>query len=195
MLDRMSPRSHAVREAELKEQAQAQLARRGAAAAARLGMSAEEFAALSAEERKELLEELDALDQLSPRVFAVASLRECATLAAEAQAGTATARGSALAALDAAEANDATAAAATTLLRVSAVLHTAGRLLVACVDVMDERTMAAALAARLSRASLLNVCDLTPSAHDALVPPVEAVRSTSGDELVAQVVGRAMGCR
>ena len=53
VLDRMSPRSHAVREAELKEQAQAQLARRGAAAAARLGMSAEEFAALSAEESTE----------------------------------------------------------------------------------------------------------------------------------------------
>ena len=52
--------------------------------------------------------------------------------------------------------------------------------------------MAAALAARLSGVSLLNVCDLTPTAHDGLAPPASGARS--GTELVNDVVGRAVGC-
>ena len=87
---------------------------------------------------------------------------------------------------------DKAAVAATTLLQLSSAFAIAGKLLIACVDATDGRTMAAALAARLSGVSLLNVCDLTPTAHDGLAPPASGARS--GTELVNEVVGRAVGC-
>lgn len=99
------------------------------------------------------------------------------------------------------------AAAASTLLHVSAALRSLavpshatsarggigqGALLIACVDVTDGRTLAAALAARLRRAELLNVCDLPLSQHDGLSASVH--RTPQGAGAPAAALDRLVGC-
>ena len=144
--------------------------------------------------------------RLPQNLFALAPTVSCATLAAETEAtadvGPAV---TALAALqgDADGAANAAAAAAT-LLHLSTTLHASEgevgkrrRLLIACVDATDGRTLAAALAARLSQARLLNVCDEPLSTRDELGPDEKATRvhsQSSGGQLVAEALSAAVGC-
>ena len=83
------------------------------------------------------------------------------------------------------------AAAAASVLRITALLQHAS-LLVACVDEADGRTLAAALAAHLSGARLLNVCDWPLSTSDELsrLEP----RAATGDALVSEALGAAAQC-
>ena len=85
-------------------------------------------------------------------------------------------------------------AAAETLLHVSSALggEPTGRgapLLLVCVDETDGHTLAAALAARLGRASTLNVCDL-PLADSAVSPP----DGKADGEAAARLLEHAAGC-
>ena len=95
-------------------------------------------------------------------------------------------------------------AAAATLVQVASKLRPVGdrassvappfRLLLACVDAADGRTMAAALAARMSGVSTLNVCDVPLSSDDGLlVVPAAAHHEigATGPELLARLLGGA----
>ena len=103
---------------------------------------------------------------------------------------------------DAAEATEsadtAAAAAAESLLQVSATLHASTpQLLVACIDVSDGRTLAAGLAARLAQVSVLNVCDFPLSADEGLlVRPTSdlAADPSDPDALYLGLLDGAAGC-
>jgi len=145
--------------------------------------------------------------RLPQNLFALAPTVSCATLAAETEAtADADPAVAALAALQGdADGSANAAAAAATLLHLSTALHTSDssedgkrrRLLIACVDATDGRTLAAALAARLSQARLLNVCDEPLSTRDELGPDEKGTRvhsQSSGGQLVAEALSAAVGC-
>ena len=105
------------------------------------------------------------------------------------------------------EADDAdsdAAAAATTLVQVAAMLRRSSasanrpfRLLLACVDAADGRTMAAAAAARMRGVSVLNVCDVPHSSDDGLLlpPPNGQSHGVSGSDMVAALLGGVADCQ
>ena len=95
-------------------------------------------------------------------------------------------------------------AAATTLVQVAAMLRRSSastnrpfRLLLACVDAADGRTMAAAAAARMRGVSVLNVCDVPHSSDDGLLlpPPNGQSHGVSGSDMVAALLGGVAGCQ
>ena len=132
--------------------------------------------------------------RLPSGLFSLAPPVSCAGLAAE--AGDAPDTDASIAALEAIQgsedgAGSTAAAAAATVLHISSVLR-GSSVLIACVDVTDGRTLAAALAARLRGATLLNVCDWPLSTSDELSPTGQG--EETGDKLVAKVLDSHVEC-
>ena len=84
------------------------------------------------------------------------------------------------------------AAAAATLQHVGSALHRSPhRMLLACIDATDGHTMAAALAARITHAGVLNVCDVPQSIDDGLSPPET---SAATRDVLHEMIGSVAGC-
>lgn len=72
----------------------------------------------------------------------------------------------------------------------------AGRLLLVCVDETDPRTMAAALGARLSNGSVVNVCDEPREDQgSAPLPSMSAAAAPGGAAEARRLLSAAAGCR